>query len=223
MIGRLVFTLVALAVLAGSASAAGDDPREPKKRYNAADQAWARAIRLTRSDLGAGDWRVEPSSDDSNAPPGCRNPDMSDLVLTGKATKPDFSRNGSFVASEGEVWANERDAARSWKRSVRFPFAKCLPAALKQGLGADPSVKLTILSSGPLRVAKLAPRMFSYGMRFRIEGPGGTIQARLSMYAFGRGRADGSLLVASMGPPLQPISPSLEGRLVYLIARRLRR
>jgi hypothetical protein len=221
MIVRFALVLLAVAALAGSASAAGRDPWDPKERYNAADQAQARGVRIRRSDLGSGDWRVERVADNDESIGQCRNPDLSDLVLTGKAENPNFSRNGSLIGSEGEVWATERDAAKSWSRSLRFPFKKCLAAALKRGLGTDPRVTLTVLSSGPVRMEKIAARTFAYRLRLRIKGPSGTIQGRLSIYAFSEGRVDGSLMVISFGAPLQPIAPALESRLARLVASRV--
>jgi hypothetical protein len=223
MIGRLGFIGLVLAALTGVASAAGADSRDPKKRFNAADQAWAHRIRINRNDLGAGDWRVEPSAPKNGALGGCKQPNLSDLVLTGEAKEPDFSRNGSFVSSEGEVWASERDAGKSWNRSMQWPIERCLIASLKQGTGADPRVTLTVLSSGRLKMTKLAPRTLAYSLRFRIKGPAATIEGRLAIYAFGRGRAEGSLVLVSLGKPAQPISPALERRLAGLLAQRLQR
>ena len=223
MIGRLALVLAAFAVLAGTATGARRDPWDPQTRYNAADQALARALRVQRSDLGAGDWRVELVGNDDSSLPQCKNPNLSDLVLTGKAKNPNFSRNGSLVGSEGEVWATERDALQAWKRSLRFDLAKCLPAALRQGIGASPGVTLTVLSSGPIRMAKLAPRMLTYRISFRIKGPNGALQGRLSLYAFSRGRREVSLIVSSFGRPAQPVPEALERRLVTLVASRLKR
>jgi hypothetical protein len=223
MVGRLGLGLVLFVVLAGTATGARRDPWDPQTRYNAADQATARAIRIQRDDLGAGDWRVESFGDDDSALPECKNPDLSDLVLTGKAQNPNFSRNGSLVGSEGEVWATERDAAAAWRRSIRFDFAKCLPAAMRKSIGAAQGVSLQIVSSGPVRMAKLAPRMFTYRISFRIKGPKNAVQGRLSLYAFARGRMDASLMIMSFGRPAQPIPESFERRLASRIAARLKR
>jgi hypothetical protein len=226
MVRRLAFVLLAAVVLVGTATAARKDPRDPQKRFNAKDQAWAKAIRIQRSDLGAGDWRVEPpqdKNDDRKAPAGCKNPNLSDLVMTGEADNPDFSRNGSFVGSGSEVWSNERHASIAWKRNTSVPIAKCLASALTQGgLGAG-DVKLTVLSRGPIRIAKLAPRQLTYGLRFRIKGPAATFTGRLSFYVFSRGRAVGMVMVMSFGKPLSPVSASLERRLATLVAGRLER
>jgi hypothetical protein len=225
MIGRLGLVLLAVATLAGTASAAGSNPKDPKKRFNAADQAWARAIPIRRADLGRGDWRVEPSDDDdeddSDAPAGCKNPDMSDLVLTGESENSDWSLNGSIIGSAGEIWSSERHAAIAWKRGSSYPFAKCMAATMKQEFG-NARIKLTIQSSGTIPMSKLAPRMLTYRMRFRIKGPAGTFNGRFSLYFFSRGRADGMLMVVSFqAPGLRPIPESLERRLATLVAGRL--
>jgi hypothetical protein len=222
MISRLGVVLVAFAVLAGTATGARRDPWDPQTRYNAADQALARAITFKRDDLGAGDWRVEVVNNDDDSLPDCKNPDLSDLVLTGKAEN-NFSRNGSLTGSESEVWATERDALKAWRRSARFDYGKCLPAALRRGLGPNSGVTLTVLSSGAVRMAKLAPRMFTYRIRFRIKGPKGAIEGRLSLYAFARGRVDASMGVISFNRPAQPIPDSLERRLATLLSARLKR
>src|SRR4051812_30028281 len=85
----LLLVLALFAVLAGSATAAATKAGDPQKRHNAADQSWAERMRIQRSDLGAGDWRVEQhSDDDSGLPKQCKDPNLSDLVETGSAEKP---------------------------------------------------------------------------------------------------------------------------------------
>jgi len=225
MVGRLAFAIVAIAALAAASAAAGGDPRAPKKHLNRADQEWARRILIKRADLGSGDWRVEQSKDegDADAPPACKNPNFSDLVLTGEAENPDFSRNGSYVDSGVEVWASERDAAVAWKRGSHYPFEKCFAAAAKQEFEKNSNIKFIPVSSGPLRIGKLAPRMLTYGLRFSMKLPSARIDGRLDMYFFSRGRADASLMVLSLGKPARPIPISLERRLADLVARRLHR
>ena len=227
MIGRVGLTLLAVAVLAGTAAAAGDrNPKDPQKQYNAVDQAWARSIPVHRADLGRGDWRVEPSNqneDDSGAPAGCKNPDMSDLVLTGESKNPEFSLNDNLVISDGEVWSSERHAAIAWKRGSGYPWAKCLALLMKEEFGKVKGLKFTVRSTGSIPMRKLAPRMFTFRMRFRVSAPASQLNGRLSVYFFSRGRADGMLMVTSLGAPLRPIPESLETRLATLIAARLKR
>jgi hypothetical protein len=144
--------------------------------------------------------------------------------MTGEADNPDFGRNGSYVGSGSEVWSSERHAALSWKRNTNVPLTKCLTAALKQGVaGAGGNVKVTILSSGPISIGKLAPRQLTYALRFRIKGPAATLMGRLSFYVFSRGRAAGMVMLMSFGKPLTPIPASLERRLATLVAGRLKR
>ena len=223
MLGRLGLLLLAFAVLAGTASAAGSKAGDPQKRHNAADQAWAEAIRVQRSDLGAGDWRVEASSDDDRgAPKQCKDPDFSDLVETGSAEDPDFSRNGSFVGSGSIVFQNERQLATAWKRLVRTPFNECIVWAFRKG-AAGSGTDIRIVSSGPIRIAQLAPRFRTGRVTVVIKGPAATVKGRLSFYFAARGRASVMLMVLSFGKPLTPISESFERRLATLVANRLRR
>jgi hypothetical protein len=224
MLRRLALLVLALALLGGDAyaSPAASSSDKPRKHLNAADEAWAKAIRIQRSDLGAGDWRLETSTHNSAAPPGCKDPNLSDLVLPGEAENPDWSRNGSFVGSGSEIWSNERQALVAWKRNTALPFGKCLVEGLKREIGKTPGVTLKIDSSGPISVGKPAPRIFTYGLRFRVIGAR-SVSGRVAFYAFGRGRADGMLTVISFSQPLTPVSQALERRLAALVAGRLRR
>jgi hypothetical protein len=219
--GRLALTLLAAVVFVGAADA-GRGANDPRKHINPADQAWAKRIRIQHGDLGAGDWRLERSPDTGAAPPGCKDPDLSDLVLTGEETNPNWSRNGSYVGSTSEVWTNERQALSAWKRNTSVPFAHCLVVGIQQELAKTPGVKLIVDSSGPIRIAALAPRVFTYGLNFRLSGPH-TIKGRVGFYAFGRGRADGLVYIVSFSKPLTPVSPALERRLATLVAQRLKR
>lgn len=222
MVRRLGLLLICAGALVGTATAARH-PWDPKERFNAADQSLARSLRIQRADLGPGDWRVEPPTDNDSPLPECKNPDLSDLVLTGKAQNPNFSRNGSFVGSEGEVWATPRDAAKAWSRSLTFNFTKCLSTAMRKAFAATQGVSFTLLSSGRVPMAKLASRQFTYRISFRIKGPRATVAGRLSIYAFARGKVDASLMVMSFGRPAQPIPEALERRLATAVAQRLQR
>jgi hypothetical protein len=223
VIRRLIALLVSSCLVAGSAAAATRKPTDPQKRINPADQAWAAAIRIHRGDLGSGDWRVEQSQDSSvAAPQGCKEPDLSDLVETGEAENPDFSRNGSFVGSGAAIFLTAKHATAAFQRVARQSFNRCMISAFKQGLGSS-GARLRILSSGPIPMKRPAPHYVSGRVRFSVTGPAATITGQISFYFFARGRAMGMLLVASIGRPLQPISASLERRLAALVASRLKR
>jgi hypothetical protein len=225
MARRLGLIMAALAALAAASVALAADPREPQHRFNAADQAWAHRIILGVGDLGAGDWRVEQldNQSDANAPSYCKNPNLSDLVLTGQAKNPDFSREDSFEDSDGEVWASEHDAIAAFNRLKAFPFDRCFKVAMAQEFANGSGVKFTVLASGPLKIGKLAPRQLTYGLEFRMTVGTRRIDGRIDIYAFSRGRADGSVMIASLGAPARPIPLSLERKLATLVARDLKR
>lgn len=223
MTRRLVALLLLSLLVAGTATAAARKPTDPQKRINPADQAWAAAIRVHRDDLGSGDWRVEQSQDSSvSAPQGCKDPDLSDLVETGEAENPDFTRNGSFVGSGAAIFLTTKHATAAFQRVARQSFSRCMVSAFNQGLGSS-GARLRILSSGPVALKSPAPHFVSGRVRFSVAGPAATVTGRISFYFFARGRAIGMLLVASIGRPLQPISASLERRLALLVASRLHR
>jgi len=223
VIRRLAVLLVSSYLIAGTAAAAVRKPTDPQKRLNPADQAWAAAIRIHHDDLGSGDWRLEPSQDTNVASPqGCKEPDLSDLVETGEAENPDFSRNGSFIGSGAAIFQTTKQATAAFQRVARQSFNRCMISAFKQGLSGS-GARLRILSSGPIAMRSSAPHFVSGRVRFSVSGPAATINGRISFYFFARGRATAMLLVASIGKPMQPISAPLEGRLASLVASRLHR
>ena len=224
MVRRVGLLVICACVLAGTALAATRDPRDPQKKHNAADQAWAERIRVQRSDLGAGDWRVEASGDDDDrgAPRECKKPDLSDLVETGSAEEPDFSRNASFVGSGSIVFRTERELAIAWKRLTRTPYTKCFIWAFNKG-AAGSGARARVVSSGPIKMAKLAPRFITGRMNVVLSGPNASIRGRISYYFAARGRASVMLLVASFGRPATPIAEALERRLATLVASRLKK
>jgi hypothetical protein len=222
MLGRLGLAFLLVAVLTGTASAAATKQGDPQKHHNAADQAWAERMHIQRSDLGAGDWRVEADSGDhSLAPKDCKDPDLSDLVETGSAENPNFSRNGSFVGSGSSVFQTESQAAKAWSRISGQSWTRCLTVAMRQGL-AGSGARLRIVSSGSIAMPKLAPRFKTTRIRLVVSGPAATIQGRIGVYLAAQGRAVAMVLVMSFGRPLRPISESMERRLATLVASRLK-
>lgn len=222
---RLALLIFAFAALAAASAAFAGDPREAQHKFNAVDQAWAHRIIIGHDDLGPGDWRVQnlDSGGDAGAPSYCKNPDFSDLTLTGQAKGPDFGREDSFEDSDGEVWATERQAIASWNRFRVYPFERCFREAMRQEFAHGSGIKFTVISAGPLSFPKVAPRQLTFGLKFRITVGTRKIDGRIDIYAFSRGRADGSIMIASLGAPARPIPMSLERKLAHLIAQRLKR
>src|SRR5262249_36623914 len=143
MARRAGLIVVALAALAAASAAFASDPRDPQHRFNVADQAWARRIILERDDLRPGDWRVAAlhNQRDADAPSYCKNRNLSDLVLTGQAKNPDFSREASFEDSDGEVWASEHDAIGAYKRLQGYAFDRCFRSAMRQEFATGSEIK----------------------------------------------------------------------------------
>jgi hypothetical protein len=224
MARRLGLLVAVLAALAAASAAFAGDPKEAQHRFNPADQAWAHRIIVHHADLGPGDWRVQrlDSQGDADAPSYCKDPNFSDLILSGEAKNPDFSRQGSFEDSDGEVWVTERAAIAAFNRFKAYPFDRCFKVAMRQQFANGSGIQFSVVSSGALAFPKLAPRQVTYGLKFRMTAGARTIDGRVDIYAFSRGRADGSVMVASLGAPARPIPLSLERKLARLVAGRLK-
>jgi len=213
---RLGLAIVLGAVAAGAASAA--NPHDPQKRFNAADQAWARRLVITGADLPGHGWTGQKSTDNST----CRsfNPDESDLVETGERESLDFMRGGSFVASTAAVFISSADAQRSWNREVKPQVLECLAEGLNDVSTSGATVK--IVSSGRLGFPKLAPRTAAFRVRLAFDVQGLKFGADLHFICLGRGRANLALVTMSPGRPLTPLPAGLERTLASRLAQRLR-
>jgi len=217
----LLLVLVLFAVLAGSATAAATKAGDPQKRHNAADQSWAERMRIQRSDLGAGDWRVEQhSDDDSGLPKQCKDPNLSDLVETGSAEKPDFTRSGSTVSSGSIVFQSERQLRTAFARLARQPLSSCFITALKQEARRS-GMRIRVASLGTIRTGNLAPLSKTGRVDLVLTVQGVTVKGHFSYYLLGHGRASVMLVVSSFQRPLRPIPASLERHLVTVAAKRL--
>jgi hypothetical protein len=223
MARRFVIALLTLAALAGTASAAVTKAGDPKKRHNAADQAWAERMRIQRDDLGAGDWRVEPPDPDNDrgAPKVCKDPNMSDLVETGSSEEPNFSRNNSFVSSSSVVFQTAAQLRTAYGRLARAPLNECLTWAFKQGAAAS-GARVRVSSFRSIRVSHLAPLGKAARVDLVVSGPAASIRGHISYYLLARGRASVLLMIASFGRPATPISASLERQLTTVVGQRLR-
>jgi hypothetical protein len=221
---RFVLAVALLALLTGTASAAATKAGDPKKRPNAADQAWAERLRVQHDDLGAGDWRVEPRDPEAErgTPRACKDPNMSDLVETGSAEEPNFSRNLSFVSSSAVVFQTAAQMRTAYRRLARAPLDECIAWAFKKGAElAGARVRVSSLRSLP--TSQLAPLGRAARVDLVISGSAASVKGHISYYLLSRGRAGVILLVASFQRPASPISASLERHLATTVAQRLKR
>ncbi len=197
---RILGALLALCIAVPAVALAADT--DPKKKFNAADQAKARSMLLKRADLAAG-WKKVPAAPESDLVCPGFNPDESDLTLTGEG-ESDFEHPQAvlFVGSGSEVFATKDDAVKSWTRSDKPATARCLGYFFKQGQ-TNKSTKVRIVSAGRMAFPKLAPRTAAFKIVARLTitnaGETATIPVTLHLLAFGQGRGDTSMVSIARG------------------------
>ena len=158
--------LIAVVLLAGlvTAVAAGAGRGErPKIRYNAADQAAAKAAVVRRADLGTGAWRGGATKPDVSPAPTCANyhPKQSDLVLTGAAETTWTSGAQVYLDSETQVLRTARMVLLDWQRTFKVPGAlQCFRRVLGKALGSQ--AKLVSFKQASF------PHITRYAARFRL-------------------------------------------------------
>jgi hypothetical protein len=120
---RSTLVVVALCALAAAAGASADH-LDPENRLRGADEQRAMSMLVRKSDLRAG-YVVERTS---GLEPHltCRALDESDLVLTGHAKSPYWSREFQIVGSTAAVFRTSADARASWERGASSAGRNCL-------------------------------------------------------------------------------------------------
>jgi hypothetical protein len=228
-VASLLAGLCLVLALAGVAAAA---PTDPNVAINAADQAWADAIVLTRVDLGKG-WsaeRVPPQSDSESTTDdssGCPEgiPDESDLTITGAAGPPGFDRGDSSVASAAIIWQTADQASADWELwTTALPaFMKCLSGFFT---GSIAGLKVTVTGNGALTAfAGAAPRVSAYRLKIVFQPPARRkkkakpLIAYFDFILFGAGRAFGWAFMDSFSP--KPLTLAYERSLIEKMAARM--
>lgn len=182
-----------MAAVALTAAVAAPAERGAKIRFNAADQAAARATVLRRSDLGStSGWtggRIKP---DLSPGPTCPNyhPKQSDLVLTGAAASS-YRRGGLALENKVQVLRTRRMVRLDWQREVLAPGAiLCLRRDLARSLGSTSKV----VSFRKIPFPSLARYTAMFRARIDVSVPGGkTAHLVLDMLLIGRSRTEISL------------------------------
>jgi hypothetical protein len=218
MTRRTVFALASAMValtIAAAVSAGGGE----QIRFNAADQAAARAVVIRRADLGSSGWQGGRVKPDLSGGPTCPNyhPKVSDLVITG-AAKADFRRSGFEFASQVQVLKTRRMVALDWRRSVLAPgVVSCLRRTLANGLGSTAKV---------ISFAKLPfPHLSTYSALFRgvisVRAQGQTVRVLTDIVLVGRSRTEINLTIAGPAAAKSGISAA-ERRLARALLARVR-
>src|SRR5438093_6091503 len=214
----IAFVFTAGAGLATAAAVLAGDGKEQIK-FNAADQAAARAVVIRRADLGSSGWQGGRVKPDLSGGPTCPNyhPKVSDLVITG-AAKADFRRSGFEFASQVQVLKTRRMVALDWRRSVLAPgVVSCLRRTLADGLGSTAKV---------ISFAKLPfPHLSTYSALFRgvisVQAQGQTVRVLTDIVLVGRSRTEINLTIAGPAAAKSGISAA-ERRLARALLARLR-
>ena len=186
---------VAALVTAGVALAGGHE----QIKYNAADQAAARAATIKQADLtGATSWVGGSVKADIAAPPSCANypVDLSNYVLTG-AARSQWRAGTRTVESQIEVLQTKQMVAAEWKLQVTAPGAlTCLRTSLAKTL-ASSGAKLVSFSK--LAFPKLTSNSIAFRLVIEAQVQGVTLREVVEEVLIAKGRAEISLTVSDLG------------------------
>ena len=178
---RTVACVVGLGLMFVQAALAAD--KQPI-RFNAADQAAAKAVTLKAADLGPG-WKGGPKKPDLSQDDKCVTK-VSDLVITGAASSK-FQGPGVSVTTESEVLQSPSMVASDWQRSVGNAGVM---ACIRSELMKSDEAGVTMVSFK--RVA--FPTLAHYAARFRTvldyDQSGSPVRAVIDMVVIGKGRTE---------------------------------
>ena len=226
---RSLVLLAAVGLLAftGLASAAATDPQfDPVP----ADIAWAGSIVLTTTDVGPG-WTAQPDtgvsgSDESNFCPEATT-DYSDLVVTGGADSPDFTRGASDVSSSALVWKTAEQAQAAWDRTnAMLPVIDNCIVALLATLSSK-QLKIVVTANGPMPFPAVAPRTAAYRVKLlfkttkRVKGKLRKTSSPASIDAVLLGTGRTMTLVFLNAFNRKPFTPAYEQSLAAAMAARM--
>ena len=185
---RTVACVVGLGLMFVQAAFAAD--KQPI-RFNAADQAAAKAVTLKAADLGPG-LKGGPKKPDLSPEDKCATK-VSDLVITGAASSK-FQGPGVSVTTESEVLQSPSMVATDWRRSVGNASVM---ACIRSELMKTDEAGVTMVSFK--RVA--FPKVEQYAARFRTvvdhDQSGSPLRALIDMVVFGKGRTEVTLVLTT--------------------------
>lgn len=220
---------------AGIPALAGGDSRGGKIKYNAADQAAARAATVRRSDLRpAGGWEggmVKPNLSQASSPRcATYHPDVSHLVLidvgrfvlTGAAAS-DWTRfpygadRESSLGVQTEVLQTAEMVRREWRLQIETPaFSPCLRRALGRWYMAAGG---KLISFRRVRF----PRFGTQSAAYLIVGTIGPLEPTVTEFALvGKRRTQINLSVFSGSSSAQPWVAAQTLRMARILVNRVR-
>ena len=183
---RVAGALAALALVLVPAAVAAE---RYQIKFNAADQAAAKAITLQRSDLGAG-WSGGPGKPDLTPDEDCPTK-KADLVVTG-AAKSQFQSEGVLVSSESNVL---RTAAMARTDLQRTAGSASWWACGKRAIAAEKGMKLVSFGRAAF------PKLGQYSARYRIVidygTAGSSVRLVMDIVVVAKGRSEVALVLTA--------------------------
>jgi hypothetical protein len=216
-----VFVASALGLTPGAGVSAlrSAPPNREQIRFNAVDQAAARAAVLRRVDLGSAGWVGGATKPDLSSTMRCSGyePRQSDLVLTG-AAEADFRRTGLDVRSAAQVLKTRSMVARDWRRTVVDPRAL---ACLRHTVAAQLRANQRLVSFRKIAFPRLARYAAAYRSLIAVQAQGRSVLVAVDVVVVGRSRTELTLTVAVPAAARASISQA-EVRLARLLLARAR-
>jgi hypothetical protein len=212
---ELLFACVVVAVALVLSAAAWAD--NYKFRFNAADQAAARAAVLQRADLGtAVSWKGGATKPDLSAQPNCPNyhPVPSDLVVSG-AAESDFSTTGLELDSEAELLQTASMVRLDWQRSLTPALLPCLRSQFARTVGAK------LVSLKRIAFPHVATHTAAFRILVDVAAAGSTAHVMVDVVLIGRGRTEISLRTTAPFANTQVVTAA-EVRLARILVSRIR-
>jgi hypothetical protein len=167
-------------------------------KYNAADQAAARAVTIKRADLtGATGWTGGLVKPDISAPPSCPGHpvDLSKYVLTGVATSQ-FRGGTRTVESQIELLKTATMVNAEWKLQVTSPGAiACLRSSLAQMVAAGGA---RLVSFAKLSFPHLTPQTLALRIVLEAQAQGVTLREAVEEVLIAKGRTEIELTVSDL-------------------------
>jgi hypothetical protein len=185
---RTVACAIGLSLMFVQAALAAD--KQPI-RFNAADQAAAKAVMVRAADLGSG-WQGGAKKPDLTPDDTCTFK-RSDLVLTG-AAKSAFKTTGAMITSESNVLQLPAMVAAEWNRSfASAPYMACI----RRGFADAEEATMRPVSFKQLTFPKLTRFVARYRMVADYGAAPNSVRMMVDIILLGRGRTEIGLIVST--------------------------
>jgi len=217
---RALVTAAAATVALGLVGAALGDPLDPKVKIVPRDQAAARAVLLTRADLGPA-WKGGATANPSLKAPVCPSlrPDYSKLTVTGHTESRFDNGNGGFqVVADVEVWRTLAQARKHMAALLQPALAKCIRYSVAKSVG---TTNVTLLPVQRQKIAKLADTTVHYRAPIGVKSGNQTFTILYDVLMLRKGRTEIYLNVVAPSTDEQQVT-SFATRVARQLAERVR-